>query len=127
MALEAPLLDFSDLWERSGAYEVRLRGTAGREKNDDRPVTVSPAGKPLDTGMFRPEIGSFRLHLAAEGKAAKTVRTYTDAVAWFAAHLIPRTSGTSWEQVDGHDAQRWLVHPLARYSDAYASKQCPAR
>ena len=28
--------------------------------------------KPLDAGPFQPEIGSFRLHLAAEGKAAKT-------------------------------------------------------
>jgi site-specific recombinase XerD len=80
--------------------------------------------KPLDAGVFQPEIGSFWLHLAAEGKAAKTVRTYTDAVAWFAAaHLIPRTSRTRWEQVDGHDVQRWLVHLLARYSDAYASNQ----
>jgi hypothetical protein len=26
--------------------------------------------KPLDAGPFQPEIGSFRLHLAAEGKAA---------------------------------------------------------
>jgi integrase/recombinase XerD len=44
--------------------------------------------KPLDAGTFQPEIGSFRLHLAAEGKAAKTVRTYTEAVQWFAAaHL----------------------------------------
>jgi hypothetical protein len=52
------------------------------------------------------------------------VRTYTDAVAWFAAaHLIPRTSRTRWEQVDGHDVQRWLVHLLTRYSDAYASNQ----
>jgi hypothetical protein len=43
--------------------------------------------------VFQPEIGSFCLHLAAEGKAVKTVRTYTDAVAWFAAaHLIPCTS-----------------------------------
>jgi hypothetical protein len=41
--------------------------------------------KPLDAGPFAPEIGSFRLHLAAEGKAAKTVRTYTEAVQWFAA------------------------------------------
>jgi hypothetical protein len=31
--------------------------------------------KPLDAGPFWPEIGSFRLHLAAEGKAAKTVRS----------------------------------------------------
>ena len=80
--------------------------------------------KPLDAGGFQGEIGSFRLHLGAEGKAVKTVRTYTDAVAWFAAaHLIPRTSRTGWEQVDGHDVQRWLVHLLARYSNAYASNQ----
>ncbi|HEY6309720.1 MAG TPA: hypothetical protein VIY52_02785 [Streptosporangiaceae bacterium] len=46
--------------------------------------------KPLDVGPFAPEIGSFRLHMAAEGKAPKTVRTYTEAVQWFAAaHLIP--------------------------------------
>ena len=80
--------------------------------------------KPLDAGVFQGEIGSFRLHLAAEGKAAKTVRTYTDAVAWLAAaHLITRTSRTRWEQVDAQDVQRWLVHLLARYSDAYASNQ----
>ena len=80
--------------------------------------------KPLDAGPFAPEIGSFRLHLAAEGKAPKTVRTYTEAVAWFAAaHLIPRTSCTRWEQVSGHDVQRWLVHLLTLYSDAYASNQ----
>jgi integrase len=29
----------------------------------------------------------FRLHLAAERKAGKTVRTYTEAMQWFAAHL----------------------------------------
>ena len=45
-------------------------------------------------------------------------------MAWFAAaHLIPRTSHTRWEQVSGHDVQRWLVHLLTRYSDAYASNQ----
>src|SRR6266516_5383876 len=44
----------------------------------------------IDAGVFGPEIASFRLYLATEGKAAKTVRTYTEAVAWFAAaHLIP--------------------------------------
>jgi site-specific recombinase XerD len=39
------------------------------------------------------------------------------------AHLIPRTGCTRWEQVSGHDVQRWLVHLLTRYSDAYASNQ----
>jgi site-specific recombinase XerD len=80
--------------------------------------------KPLDAGPFAPEIGSFRLHLAAEGKAAKTVRTYTEAVQGFAAaHLIPRTSHARWDQVSSHDVQRWLVHLLTRDSDAYASNQ----
>ena len=80
--------------------------------------------KPLDAGPFQPEIGSFRLHLAAEGKAAKTVRIYTEAVQWFAAaHLIPHTSRTRWEQVDRQDVQRWMVWLLGRYSDACVSNQ----
>jgi hypothetical protein len=56
------------------------------------------------------------------------VRTYTEAVAWFAAaYLIPRTGCTSWGQVSGHDVQRWMVHLLTRYSGAYASNQFRAR
>ncbi|MGD0247168.1 MAG: hypothetical protein ABSB59_43520 [Streptosporangiaceae bacterium] len=45
------------------------------------PLPRPRRGNPLDAGPFAPEIGSFRLHLAAEGKAAKTIRTYTEAVA----------------------------------------------
>jgi len=71
--------------------------------------------------VFQPGIGSFRLHLAAEGKAAKTIRTYTEAVAWFAAaHLIRRTSHTRWEQVGGHDVQRWLVRPYVIFYSGVA-------
>jgi hypothetical protein len=71
-------------------------GGAPREKR--KTVTVpeicSGRAKPLDAGMFHPEISSFRLHLAAEGKAVKTVLTYTEAVQWFAAaHL--RRRGTA--------------------------------
>src|SRR5271166_3990120 len=80
--------------------------------------------KPLDAGPFAPEIGSFRLHLAAEGKAAKTVRTYTEAVAWFAAaHLLKQTGRTGWEQAGKQDVQQWMVWLLVRYSAAYASNQ----
>ena len=43
------------------------------------PQSASRKPKQLDAGSFQPEISSFRLHLAAEGKAAKTVRTYTEA------------------------------------------------
>jgi integrase/recombinase XerD len=78
----------------------------------------------LDAGPFAAQIGSFRLHLAAEGKAARTVQGYTGAVRWFAAAcLLEQTSRTSWEQVDGQDIQRWMAWLLGRYSSAYASIQ----
>ena len=65
-----------------------------------RPRTRQP--KQLDAGILQAEISSFRLRLAAEGKAAKTIRTYTEAVQWFAAaHLLGQTRRASWEQVDG--------------------------
>ncbi len=124
MALSALIVKFSDLRKRS-----RADACATAEPREERkPMTVPPPRprrrKPLDAGPFAPEIGSFRLHLAAEGKAPKTVRTYTEAVAWLAAaHLIRRTSHARWDQVSGHDVQRWLVHLLTRYSDAYASSQ----
>ena len=124
MALSALIVKFSDLRKRS-----RPDACATAEPQEERKTMTVPQPrprrrKPLDAGPFAPEIGSFRLHLAAEGKAPKTVRTYTEAVAWFAAaHLIPRTSHARWEQVSGHDVQRWLVHLLTRYSDAYASNQ----
>jgi integrase/recombinase XerD len=80
--------------------------------------------KLLDAGAFQPEISSFRLHLAAEGKAAKTIRTYTEAVQWFAAaHLAGQAGRDSWDQVRGRDIERWMVHLLGRYSGAYASNQ----
>jgi len=80
--------------------------------------------KPLDAGVFQPEISSFRLHLAAEGKSAKTIRTYTEAIQWFAAgHLLDQTSRAAWAQVGGQDVQRWMVRLLGRYSDAYVSNQ----
>ena len=44
----------------------------------------------LDAGPLEPLIGSFRLHLAAEGKAARTVQSYISAVRWFDARLPAR-------------------------------------
>ena len=65
--------------------------------------------KQLDAGMFQPEIGSFGLYLAAEGKAAKTIRTYTEAVQWFAAaHLLGETGHCGWEQVSRQDIREWM-------------------
>jgi hypothetical protein len=80
--------------------------------------------KRLDAGGLQPEISSFRLHLAAGGKAASTVRTYTEAVRWFAAaHLLGEGGVAPWEDVGRRDVQRWVVWLLERYSAAYASNQ----
>lgn len=80
--------------------------------------------KQLDAGPFAADVASYRLHLAAENKAKKTIGIYTDAARWFAAaHLIRETDKTRWEQVDGRDVCRWMVWLLGRYSDAYAYQQ----
>ena len=124
MALRVIISRFSDLRKRSGADGFAVAEPQEERKTmaitQPRPRRV----KPLDAGPFAPEIGSFRLHLAAEGKAPKTVRTYVEAVAWFAAaHLIERTRCARWDEVSCHDVQRRLIHLLTRYSDAYASNQ----
>jgi site-specific recombinase XerD len=87
-----------------------------------RPRSRQP--KQLDAGILQAEISSFALRLAAEGKAAKTIKTYTEAVRWFAATCLPRhASRASWEQVSSQDIQRWIAWLLDRYSTAYASNQ----
>ena len=55
--------------------------------------------KQLDAGAFQAEISSLALYLAAEGKSARTVRTYTEAAAWFAAAwLTTQCAYAGWEQ-----------------------------
>ena len=88
------------------------------------PQSRSRQAKLLDAGCLQPEISSFRLHLAAEGKAARTVRTYIEAVQWFAGAHLRRESGRGgWEQVRRQDVQEWTAWLLGRYSAAYASNQ----
>ena len=77
-----------------------------------------------DAGPFAADIASFWLHLAAENKAAGTIRIYTGGARWFAAsHLLAETDKTGWEQVDAADVQRWIVWLLGQYSEAYAYQQ----
>ena len=80
-----------------------------------------PRPKQLDAGILQAEISSFALRLAAEGKAAKTIRTYTEAVQWFAAAQLPGRA--SWEPVSRPDIQQWIAWLLDPYSSAYASNQ----
>jgi site-specific recombinase XerD len=80
--------------------------------------------KELDAGCLQAEISSFRLYLAAEGKVARTVRTYTEAVQWFAAARLRRQAGhAGWAEVRRQDVQEWMVWLLGLCSPAYASNQ----
>ena len=119
-----------------GSCDPQERRTAGRAATADaaeqrKTMTVLRRrsrlpGQPgqLDAGPLEPLIGSFALHLAAEGKAARTVQGYTSAVRWFAVgYLAGQPGKTSWEQVAAQDIQRWMTQLLGRYSGAYASIQ----
>jgi integrase/recombinase XerD len=78
----------------------------------------------LDAGPFQPMVSSFELHLRAEKKSPKTVRTYLEAAQWFAAaYLIPSAGLADWSQVKARHVQEWTVTLLGRYSDAYANNQ----
>jgi site-specific recombinase XerD len=80
--------------------------------------------KDLDAGPLEADVGSFALHMAAEGKASRTIRNYTEAVRWFAAaFVLPETGKRRWEEVDKADLRRWTVRLLGEYSTAYAGNQ----
>jgi site-specific recombinase XerD len=103
---------------------------SGPDAADERKTTVTPqrhrpVPKDLDNaGPFEAEVESFRLHLAAEGKAGRTLDTYAEAVRWFAAgYLLRETDKGRWEEVGRQDLQRWTVRLLGEYSTAYASNQ----
>jgi hypothetical protein len=91
-------------------------------------VTASWRGPRYGSAVLWPRpAGVGRGHnaeLAAEGKAPKTIRLYTDAVAWFAAaRLLGEAGKAGWEQADRRDVQEWMAWLLGRYSDAYTSNQ----
>jgi site-specific recombinase XerC len=82
------------------------------------------AAKDLDAGPLEAEVGSFALHMAAEGKAPRTIGNYTEAVRWFAAAcVLPETGKRRWDEVDTADLRRWTVRLLGEYSTAYAGNQ----
>ena len=124
MALEPHLSGLGHPQERRAADPAAAAGPAEESK-----TMASPRGRRgrpglPDAGPLGADIASFRLHLAAEGKAARTVQGYTGAVRWFAAaYLLGQAGKTSWEQADGHDVRQWMVQLLDQYSDAYASIQ----
>jgi site-specific recombinase XerD len=124
MAFEAHPVTLSNLRKRYFPDTVSVPDTAVERKTIAAPRRHSPVPRQLDAGPFEAEVDSFRLHLAAEGRAGRTLQTYTGAVRWFAAaYLLRETDKASWEQVERQDLQRWTVWLLGEYSTAYASNQ----
>jgi integrase/recombinase XerD len=77
----------------------------------------------LDAGPFQPMVSSFDLHLRAEKKSPKTIRTYLEATQWFAAGYLVPAGLSDWSDVKTRHVQAWTVTLLGRYSDAYANNQ----
>jgi hypothetical protein len=63
--------------------QARSRPGATHAAGDSKTAAAPPRSprqpKPLDAGPFAADVDSFRLHLAAENKAAKTLAAYTGA------------------------------------------------
>jgi len=77
----------------------------------------------LEAGPFQPMIDSWDLHLRAERKSAKTVRTYLEAAQWFAAGYLIPAGLADWDEVKAKHVQEWIITLLGRYSDSYANNQ----
>ncbi|HUY51120.1 MAG TPA: tyrosine-type recombinase/integrase [Streptosporangiaceae bacterium] len=79
----------------------------------------------LDAGPLAAMVESFELHLHAERKSPKTIRTYIEAALWFAGSYLLGAGITDWAQVTRKDVQHWIAGLAARYgkSGAYASNQ----
>lgn len=104
----------------------RLEGTEPGNERKTSAVLGSRQRRPrqLEAGTFTADVVSFRLHPAAENKAAGTIRIYTEAPLWFAAtYLLGETGKTRWSQVDSRDVQQWVAWLLSRYSESYGRQQ----
>jgi site-specific recombinase XerD len=77
----------------------------------------------LSAGPLQDMISSFELHLLAERKSPKTIRTYIEAAQWFAATLLIAAGVTDWAEVTARHVQQWIADLAGRYSGAYASNQ----
>jgi hypothetical protein len=78
--------------------------------------------KQLEAGPFAADVASFRLHLAAENKAAGTVRTYTKAIRSRAGRS--RITLSDRVPVHGHRAGIRLMEPhMVGWAGVYGARE----
>ena len=121
---------YADLYLSAYLRKPRIPDMAVVPGPGDQSKTLLPprrrprVPKDLDAGPLEAEVGSFALHMAAEGKAPRTIRNYIEAVRWFAAAcILTETDKRRWEEVDKADLRRWVVRLLGEYSTAYTGNQ----
>jgi hypothetical protein len=107
MARIAPVLGVSDQRKRAPAEGGAAAGSREQRQTMRAAEPGSRRRKPLAAGVFQPEISSFRLARAADGKAAKRARSDTKEVQRFAAAHLPYQGGA------GQRAGRPVVDGLA--------------
>ena len=98
MSLERVLFRFSDLRRRSGVDTCASAEPQEERKTMDVPQPRPRRRKPLDAGPFQPEIGSFRLHLAAQGKAILLVDQNIKGAIGISDHVYVMRTGTLLEE-----------------------------
>jgi hypothetical protein len=104
-------------------------GPGGRDPGDESKTAAVPTRrlrrpKLLDAGVLGADVASFRLHLAAENKAERTIRTYTGGGALVRCGSPALPDGQ--DQVGaGRQAGCAAVGsaPAGLYSEAYAYQQ----
>jgi hypothetical protein len=77
----------------------------------------------LNADVLQPMVSSFELHLRAEKKSPKTIRTYVEAAQWMAAEYLVPGGITDWADVRARHVNEWTIWLLGQYSDCYASNQ----
>ena len=77
----------------------------GKRRTMTAPLSCLRQRRQLDAGGLQAEISSFRLYLAAEGKSAKTVRTYPAAP----QQLLTRPKKSLKPRVIIHSGQYVLI------------------
>ena len=117
MARDALSLNFSDLRKRLSADACASAEPQEERKTMTVPQPSPRRPKPLDAAVFQPEIGSFRLHLAAEMLGAAQEAFDRAEVG---DHLFDLVQGGKGARLQaGRDLARFMLEGLARSGLTY--------
>src|SRR5258708_35539230 len=77
----------------------------------------------LNADVLQPMVSSFELHLRAEKKSPKTIRTYVEAAQWMAAEYLIPGGITDWAGGRARHVNGRAIWLPGQDSDCYANDQ----